>query len=222
MGKELRLWDFSYPIFGQVLNGYLKLHLRKKYLMFWILEKKVMSNSLWLNGLYLARLLYPMEQEFLYGILLARMLEWIAIDSWVESKTQLSQDAYEPSGRMPVVQEFGGDIIDLKTCQFLGQREVQFSLVAQSCLTLCDAMGCSTSSLPVHHQLPEFTQTHVHWVSDAIQPSHPLLSPSPPAFNLSQHQGLFQWVRSSHQVAKVLHFQLQHQSFQWTFRTDFL
>ena len=76
--------------------------------------------------------------------------------------------------------------------------------------------------LPVHHQLSEFTQTHVHWVSDAIQPSHPLLSPSPSTLNLSQHQGLFQWVSSSHQVAKVLEFQLQHPSFQWIFRTDFL
>ena len=75
--------------------------------------------------------------------------------------------------------------------------------------------------LPVHHQLPESTQTYLHWVSDAIQPSHPLSSPSPPAFNLSQHQGLFQWVSSLHQVAKVLEFRLQHQSFQWTFRTDF-
>ena len=82
------------------------------------------------------------------------------------------------------------------------------SSVAQSCPTLCDPMDCSTPGLPVHHQLPEFTQTHVHWVSDAIQPSHPLLSPSPPAFNLSQHQGLFQWVSSSHQVAKVLELQL--------------
>ena len=72
------------------------------------------------------------------------------------------------------------------------------SLVAQSCPTLCDHMDCSTPGLPVHHQLPEFTQTHVHGVSDAIQPSHPLSSPSPAAFNLSQHQGLFQWVSSSH------------------------
>ena len=75
---------------------------------------------------------------------------------------------------------------------------------------------------PVHHQLTQLTQTHVHQVGDAIQPSHPLSSPSPPAFNLSQHQGLFQWVSSSHQVAKVLEFQLQHWSFQWIFRTDFL
>ena len=99
---------------------------------------------------------------------------------------------------------------------------VQFSPVAQSCRTLCDPMDRSTPGLPVHHQLPEFTQTHVRWVGDAIQLSHPLSSPSPPAFNLSQPQGLFQWVSSSHQVAKVSEFQLQHQSFQWTLRTDLL
>ena len=98
----------------------------------------------------------------------------------------------------------------------------QFSSVAQLCPTLCNPMNCSTPVLPVHHQLPEFTQTHVHWVSDVIQPSHPLSSPFPPALNLSQHQGLFKWVSSSHQVAKVLEFQLQHQSFQWTPRTDLL
>ena len=83
---------------------------------------------------------------------------------------------------------------------------VQFSSVAQLCPTLCNPMDCSTPGLPVHHQLPEFTQTHVHWVGDAIQPSHPLLSPSPPAFNLSQHQVLFQWVSSLHQVAKYWSF----------------
>ena len=75
-------------------------------------------------------------------------------------------------------------------------------------------MDCSTPAFSFHHQLPELTQTHVHWVSDAIQPFHPLLSPSP-AFNLSQHQGLLQWVSSSHQMAKVFELQLQHQSFQW-------
>ena len=85
--------------------------------------------------------------------------------------------------------------------------------VTQSCLTLCNPMDCSMPGLPVHHQLLEFTQTHVHWVGDAIQPSHPLWSPSPPAFNLSEHQGLFKWVSSLHQVAKRLEFQLQHQSF---------
>ena len=98
----------------------------------------------------------------------------------------------------------------------------QFISIAHSCPTLCDSMDCSTPGLPVHHQLPELAQTHVRRVSDAIQLSHPLLSPSPPYFNLFQHQGLFQWVSSSHQVAKVLEFQLQHQSFQRIFRTDFL
>ena len=83
-------------------------------------------------------------------------------------------------------------------------------------------MNCSTPGLPVHHQLPEFTQTHVHRVSDAIQPSHHLSSLSPPAPNPSQHQGFFQWISSSYEVAKVLEFRLQHQSFQWTPRTDFL
>ena len=97
---------------------------------------------------------------------------------------------------------------------------VQFSSVTQLCPTLCDPMDCSTLGFPVHHQLPEFTQIHVHRVDDAIQPSDPLSSPSPPTFNPSQHQGLFKWVSSSHQVAKVLEFPLQHQSFQWTFRTD--
>ena len=85
---------------------------------------------------------------------------------------------------------------------------VQFSSVTQSCLTLCDPMNHSTSGLPVHHQLPKFTQTHVHRVSDAIQPSHPLSFPSPPAPSPSQHQSLFQWVNSSHEVAKVVEFQL--------------
>ena len=97
-----------------------------------------------------------------------------------------------------------------------------FSSVTQSCPTLCDPMDCSTPGFPVHHQLPELAQTHVHHISDAIQPSHPLSSPSPPAFNLSQRQRLFQWVSSLNQVAKVLEFQLQHQSFQWTPRTDLL
>ena len=86
---------------------------------------------------------------------------------------------------------------------------------------LCDHMDCSTPGSPVLHYLLGFVQTHVHWVSDSIQPSHPLSAPSPPAFNLSQHQDLFQWVSSPHQVAKVLELQLQHQSFQWIFRADF-
>ena len=106
---------------------------------------------------------------------------------------------------------------------FRGSWYSGWSLVSQlDCPTLCDPMDCSMPGFPVHHQLPEHPQTHAHWVSDAIHPSHPLLSPPPPAFNLSQDQGLFQWISSLHQVAKVSEFQFQHQSFQWIFRTDFL
>ena len=104
-----------------------------------------------------------------------------------------------------------------------GQKPV--SSVQFSCSVMFDSLwpnGCSTPGLPVHHQPQEFAQTHVHWGSDAIQQTHPLSSPSPPTFSLSQHQSLFKWVCPSHQVAKVLEFQLQHQSFQWTLRTDLL
>ena len=106
--------------------------------------------------------------------------------------------------------EWGGDLFF---------QSVQFS---HSVVSLCSPIDCSTPGLPVHHQLLEIAQTHVHRVGDAIQPSHPLSSPSPPAFNLSQQQCLFKWVSSLHQVAKVLEFRLQHQSFQWTLRTDLL
>ena len=92
--------------------------------------------------------------------------------------------------------------------------------VAKSCLTLCDPMNCSMPGFPIFHYLPEFARTHVHWVGDTSQPSHPLSFPSPPVFNLSQHPGLFQWVSYSHQVVKEL--ELQYQSFQWIFRVDFL
>ena len=95
------------------------------------------------------------------------------------------------------------------------------SSVTQSCLTLCNPLTAARQA-SVHHQLPEIAQTHVHRVDDSIQSSLPLLCPSFPTFNLSQHQGLFKWLSSLHQVAKVLEFQLQHQSFQWIFRTDFL
>ena len=120
---------------------------------------------------------------------------------------------------------------DLSTCRINGAMECglinsrgvfQSSSVAQLCLTLCNHMDCSTPGLPVHHQLREFTQTHVYWISDAIQSFHPLSFLSPPARHIFQHQGLFKWVSSLHQVAKVLEFQLQHQSFQRTPRTDFL
>ena len=110
----------------------------------------------------------------------------------------------------------------LLSCSCIHQSSVQFSSVAQLCQTLFDPMDCSTPGFPVHHQLPKLAQTHVHQVSDATQLSHCLSTPSPPAFNLFQHQGLFQGINSSYQVAKVLEFHLQHQSFQWIFKTDFL
>ena len=102
-----------------------------------------------------------------------------------------------------------------------GVGSLQLSSVAQSRLTLCDSMDCSMPGFLVHHKLPEPAETRVYQVGDAIQPSHPQSSPSPPVFSLSQHQGLFQWVSSSHQVAKRLELQLQHQSFQWIFRISF-
>ena len=133
-----------------------------------------------------------------------------------KNKQKIKEDAYLFNKKC---------LVKLITLQPLKRNvgSVLFSSVTQSCPTLCDPLNRSTPGLPVHHQLPEFTQTHsVHRVSDAIQPSHPLSSPSAPAPNPSQHHSLFQWVNSLHQVAKVLEFQLQHQSFQWTPRTDLL
>ena len=119
--------------------------------------------------------------------------------------------------------------ITFKNCRSLYCRPVTYNIkhrlsssAAQSFSTLWGPMDCSTPGPPVHHQFREPAQTHVRRLGDAVQPSHPLSSPSPPAFSLSQHQGLFHWVSSSHQVAKVLEFQLQHLFFQWIFRTDFL
>ena len=145
---------------------------------------------------------------FVHEIFQARILEWITISSSRVSSQPRDQThitflscscrwilTTEPFGKPTILYTWNQyDILN------------QFSSIAQSCPTLWDPMDCSTPGLPVHHQLPEFTQTHVHWVSDAIQ----LSSPSPPAFSLFQHQGLFKWVSSLHQVAKVLEFQLQH------------
>ena len=129
-----------------------------------------------------------------HGILQARVLEWVAIS--------FSRGSSQPRNWTLVSCIAGRFFTNWNT------QSVQFSSVAQSCPTLCDPMNRSMLGLPVHHQLPEFTQTHVHRVSDAIQPSQPLSSPSPSAPNPSQHQSLFQWVNSSHEVAKVLEFQL--------------
>ena len=155
---------------------------------------------------------YSLPGSSVHGIFQVRILEWIAIP--------FSGDLPHP----------GLEHASLALAGFLTIWEalkcivliLLFSSVTQLCPTLCNPMNRSTPGLPVHHQLLEFTQTHVHWVGDAIQPSHPLSSPSLPAPNPYQHQGLFQRVNSLHEVAKVLEFQLQHQSFQWTPRTDLL
>ena len=148
------------------------------------------------------------------GILQARILEWVPFPS-PEDLPHLGTEPKSPASQ-------ADSLPSEPPGKPLLWPSVQFSSVAQLSPTLCDPMNRSTPGLPVHHQLPEFTQTHVHRVGDAIQPSHPLSSPSLPAPNPSQHHGLFQWVNSSHEVAKVLEFQLQHQSFQWTPRTDLL
>ena len=167
-----------------------------------------MSNSLWLHGLQ-ASLCFTVSHSFFKfistglmllsnhlivwcSLLLPSIFSSIRVFQWVISSHQVAK------------------VLELRLQHQSYQwiSSVQFSSVAQSCPTLCDSMNCSMPGLPVHHQLPEFTQTHVHRVVDAIQPSHPLSSPSPPAPNPSQHQSLFQWVNSSHEVAKVLEFQL--------------
>ena len=155
------------------------------------------------------------------GILQARTLEWVAIsfsNAWKWKVTNvdsiLKSRDITLSTKVHLVKSMVFPVV-MYGCD-------HFSSVAQSCPTLSYPMGCIRPDLPVHNQLQELTQTHVHWVGDAIQPSHPLSSPSPPTFNVVQHQGLFKWVSSLHQVAKVLEFQLQHQSFQWIFRTDLL
>ena len=132
----------------------------------------------------------------------ARTLEWGAIFS--------SRGSSRPKDQAHISRFADGLFYHWATREALEDYLVQFSSVAQSCPTLCHPLDYSTPGLPVDHQLLEFTQTHVRWVGDAIQPSHPLSSPSPPAFNLSQDQDLFQWVSSSHRVAKVLEFQFQY------------
>ena len=132
------------------------------------------------------------------------------LDQWKRYRAQ-KHSAWSPSSATKNTPHSTKVESNCKGCQeihTLVLLTIQFSSVTQSCLTLCDPVNHSTPGLPVHHQLPEFTQTHVHRVGDAIQPSHPLSSPSPPAPNPSQHQSLFQWVNSLHEVAKVLEFQL--------------
>ena len=199
-----------------------------------------LSNSLLSIRLFAVRLCDPMDYT-VHGNLQARMLEWVVFpfskgSSPPRDWTQVSRivgefftswatrETWKYWSRQPI--RSPADLphpgIEPGSSALQSRFSVQFSSVAQSCPTLWDPMVCSMWGFRVLHYLLESTQTHVHWVSDAIQPSHPLLSPSPPDLNLSQHQGLFQWVGSLHQVAKVLELQLQHLSFQWIVRIDFL
>ena len=159
---------------------------------------------------------WPLDQE-IWGVLLEDNCK--NQSSWWGYQL-LSEESFWAVARQRGVHKDGTSLFIFSRSTSLAL--VQFSSVTQSCPTLCNPMNRSTPGLPVHHQLLEFTQTHVHWVSYAIQPFHPPSSASLPAFNLSQPQGLFKWVSSSHEVAKILEFQLQHQSFQWTPRTYFL
>ena len=140
-------------------------------------------------------------QALWHWILQARILEWGAIPS-----SRGSSQPRDQTHMSYVSPTLAGRFFTTSITWQTG-TSIQFSSVAQLCPTLCNPMNCSMPGIPVHHQLPEFTQTHVHRVSDAIQPSHPLSSPSPPAPSPSQHQSLFQWVNFLHEVAKVLEFQ---------------
>ena len=153
--------------------------------------------------------------EFMDLYLVATALYYIELPQWLSGGIRLKCSSRRRWKFNPWVRKFPWS----GTWQL---NPVFSSVQSLSRVRICNLRNRSTPGLPVHHQLPEFTQTHVHRVSDAIQPSHPLSSPSPPVLNLSQHQGYFKWVSSSHQVVKVLEFQLQHQSFQWTPRTDLL
>ena len=174
--------------------------------------------------------LLPSFLMYLFAWLMPRMLQYpVPIRLWIPHAAHPYPDPPSTTGALYFM--FGDEFTEMPSppcsrpwLDSLGKSsyEVQFSSVTQSCLTLFNPMDCSMPGFSVHHQLLECAQTPVHQDGEAIQPSHPLLSPSPSAFNLSQHQGLFQRVSSSHQVTKVLELHLQYQSFQWIFQTDFL
>ena len=165
--------------------------------------------------------LYPSEES------IAPDSKWCSLISHLSLVSDfVTKDQCDPLGLSPgvcvSVCVCVCDGVCVRVCVRKYSTRHQFISITQLCPILCDPMDYSMPGFPLHHQLLALAQTHVHWFSDAIQPSHPLSSPSPPAFNLSQHQGLFQWISSSYHVVKVSEFQLQHQSFRWIFRTDFL
>ena len=192
----------------------------------------VVSVSLWPHGLQHTRLPYPSPTPGAYSNSCPSSPRWHPTTSSSVIPFSSGVQSFPASGTFPLSQFFtsGGESVwvwiniyctlaalSLRNRRMLINLLHKIWMYSPLCISsvqslsrvwLCDPMNCSTPGLPVHHQLPEFTQTHVHRVSDAIQPSHPLSSPSPPAPNPSQHQSLFQWVNSLHEVAKVLEFQL--------------
>ena len=178
-------WDKEGSFEDRELDGFRYLKAQVACFSFTILDKVKVTQS--------CPTICELMDYTVHGIFQARILEWVAF--------LFSSGSSQPRNGTQVFPALQVDSLPT-------ELSVQFSSIAQLCLTPCDPLNCSTPGLPVHHQLPEFTQTHVHRVSDAIQPSLPLSSPSPPAPNASQHQSLFQWVNSSHEVAKVLEFQL--------------
>ena len=191
----------------------------------WLSHPEVMSDSLQPHGRWHARLLclHHLPKLVQIHVFVLVMLSNHLILCF---PVLICLPSFPASGSFPVSQLFtsGGQNIGGSAAVLPMNIHffAQFSSLTQLCLTLCNHMDFSMSGFPVHHQPPEFIQIHIHWVSDAIQPFHPLSSPSPSNFNLSQHQSLFKWISSSHQVAKVLEFQHQHQPLQWTPRTDLL
>ena len=171
---------------------------------------------------------YPLEKEMAtHSRILAWRIPWTEEPRWLQSMgSQRVGHDWVTTTFTFFAHLFPNSLFDyangLRFIGFLSISTVQGEAAYQGSFMIWTSRPHELPGLPVHHQHPECTQIHVHWVGDAIQPSHPLSYPSPPALNLSQHPGLFKWVSSSHQVAKGLEFQLQHQSFQWTPRTDFL
>ena len=157
---------------------------------------------------------YSPSSFSVHGILQARIMKWVAISHSKFMDNKIHKKQKNPT---PTSEESEQDTVHAPCTQ-----HHLFSSVTPLCLILCDPMDCSMQGFPVLHYLPDSAQIQVHWVGDAIYSSHPLPPPSPFAFNLSQHSGLFQWVSSLHQVAKLLELQLQYQSLQWIFRVDFL
>ena len=166
------------------------------------LSRSVVSNSLWPHGLQHTRLPCPSPTTGAYS-------NSCPSSQWCHQPSHPLSSPSPPALNLTQgLSQWVSSSHQVAKVLELQHQSIQFSLVTQSCPSLCDPMDGSTPGLPVHHQLPEFTQTHVHWVGDMIQTTHPLSSPSPPAHNLSKHQDIFKWVRSSHQVPKVLQIQL--------------